>query len=201
MPPNINAPRANANGRRSTCNAKTFCRRGHRIQAAVPRLNPHWHILRPRFSPWGKFAGTRGLELRARYSLWRAWALRAKITPDEAEAEGFGGSKVEAENEVWRDLRCNPEGWGQFSPFLCRSSLADTRYASLLASRTGKNWLPAPTLAKVNSRLYGSRWMSSVLAWLTEVSDTRAIFTCSGRVTAQRITSAISSPVSGVMPL
>ncbi len=27
-------------------------------------------------------------------------ALRAKIGPDEAEAEGFGGSKVEADNEV-----------------------------------------------------------------------------------------------------
>ena len=53
-------------------------------------------------------------------------ALRAKIGPDEAEAEGFGGSKVEADNEVWPDLRRNPKGWGQFSSFLCRSSLADT---------------------------------------------------------------------------
>jgi hypothetical protein len=54
-------------------------------------------------------------------------ALRAKISPDEAEPEGFGGSKVEGENEVWPDLRRNPglpardlcvlgwkpKGWGQ----------------------------------------------------------------------------------------
>jgi hypothetical protein len=83
---------------------------------------------------------------------------RAKIGPDEVEPEGFGGSKVEGENEVWPDLRRNPKGWGQFSRFRCRSSLADTRYpphgpkarprgpryASLLAPRTRKNWLPAP---------------------------------------------------------
>jgi hypothetical protein len=67
--------------------------------------------------------------------------------------EGLGGSKVKADNEVWTDfhpsdkdpslgtpdLRRNPPGWGQFSPFLCRSSLADTREASQLASRTEKN--------------------------------------------------------------
>jgi hypothetical protein len=35
-------------------------------------------------------------------------ALRAKISPDEAEPEGFGGSKVEGENEVWPDFRRNP---------------------------------------------------------------------------------------------
>ena len=35
-------------------------------------------------------------------------ALRAKIGPDEALAEGFGGSKVEAGNEVWPDFRRNP---------------------------------------------------------------------------------------------
>jgi hypothetical protein len=33
---------------------------------------------------------------------------RAKIRSDEAEPEGFGGSKVEGENEVWTDLRRNP---------------------------------------------------------------------------------------------
>jgi hypothetical protein len=71
-------------------------------------------------------------------------ALRAKIGPGEALAEGFGGSKVEAGNEAWPDLRRNPEGRGQFSRFRCRSSLEDTRYSSLLAPRTWKSWLPSP---------------------------------------------------------
>jgi hypothetical protein len=65
----------------------------------------------------------------------------------EAEAEGFGDSKVEADNEVWPDFhpsdedlslgtpdfRRNPKGWGQFSRSLRHSSLGDTRYPSLLA--------------------------------------------------------------------
>ncbi len=69
-------------------------------------------------------------------------ALRAKNGPDagpprtglrpwggdEAEPEGFGGSKVEGENEVWPVFLRNPSGRGQFSRFLRRSSLADTRY-------------------------------------------------------------------------
>jgi hypothetical protein len=36
--------------------------------------------------------------------------LRAKIRPDEAEPEGYGGSTVEGENEVWPDFRRNPKG-------------------------------------------------------------------------------------------
>ena len=40
-------------------------------------------------------------------------ALRAKIGPDEAPANGFGGSKVEVGNVVWLDLRGNPKGRGQ----------------------------------------------------------------------------------------
>jgi hypothetical protein len=36
------------------------------------------------------------------------------------------------------------KGRGQFCPSLRRSSLADTRYASLLAPRPGQNWLPSP---------------------------------------------------------
>jgi hypothetical protein len=40
-------------------------------------------------------------------------ALRAKIRPDEAEPEGYGGSTVEGENEVWPDFRRNPKGRGQ----------------------------------------------------------------------------------------
>jgi hypothetical protein len=56
-------------------------------------------------------------------------ALRGKIGPDEAEPEGFGGSKVEGDNEVWPDFHPsdeipslgtpdftrNPKGRGQFS--------------------------------------------------------------------------------------
>ena len=76
-------------------------------------------------------------------------ALRGKIGPDEAEPEGCVGSTVEGENEVWADLPRNPKGWGPFSPFLRRSSLADTRYGSLLAPRTEKNGLPAPVVGKL----------------------------------------------------
>jgi len=55
-------------------------------------------------------------------------ALGAKIGPDrgpreqvlvrgvgdEAEPEGFGGSKVEGKNDVWPDFRPNPKGRGRF---------------------------------------------------------------------------------------
>jgi hypothetical protein len=71
-------------------------------------------------------------------------ALRAKIAPDEAEPAGFGGPKVKGDNKVWRDFRRNPKGRGQFFRFRRRSSLTDTRYASLLSPRTRKNWLPSP---------------------------------------------------------
>ena len=67
---------------------------------------------------------------------------------DEAESEGCGGSTVEDENEVWPDLRRNPEGWGQFSSFLRHASLEDSPYSSLLTPRTEKNWLPAPPAGK-----------------------------------------------------
>jgi hypothetical protein len=64
-------------------------------------------------------------------------ALRAKIRPDAAEPEGFGGSKVEGENKVWPNFHSsdqvlspgtpgfchNPKGRGRFSPFRCRLSL------------------------------------------------------------------------------
>ncbi|HUZ96196.1 MAG TPA: hypothetical protein VMU57_14915, partial [Edaphobacter sp.] len=56
----------------------------------------------------------------------------------------FGDPKVKGDNEVWPGFLRNPEGRGQFSRFRCRSSLADARYASLLASRTRKNWLLSP---------------------------------------------------------
>jgi hypothetical protein len=42
-------------------------------------------------------------------------ALRAQISSYEAEAEGCGGSTVEADNEVWANLRRNPKGRGRFS--------------------------------------------------------------------------------------
>ena len=41
-------------------------------------------------------------------------ALRAQICSYEAEAEGCGYSTVEADNEVWANLRRNPEGRGRF---------------------------------------------------------------------------------------
>jgi hypothetical protein len=41
--------------------------------------------------------------------------LRTQIRSDEAEAEGCGGSTVEADNKVWANLRRNPEGRGRFS--------------------------------------------------------------------------------------
>jgi hypothetical protein len=36
-------------------------------------------------------------------------ALRVKIRLDKAEAEGFGGSKVEADNAVWLDFHSSPK--------------------------------------------------------------------------------------------
>ena len=58
----------------------------------------------------------------------------------------------EDDNEAWHNLRRNPSGWGRFSRFLCRSSLEDTRYSSLLPSRTRQNRLPArPTRKLITS--------------------------------------------------
>jgi len=68
--------------------------------------------------------------------------------PDEAESEGCGGPTVKDDNEVWPHLRRNPKGRGQFFQFLRHSSLEDTPYSSLLAPRTGENWLPAPPVGK-----------------------------------------------------
>jgi hypothetical protein len=44
-------------------------------------------------------------------------ALRAKNGPDEAEPEGFGGSKVEGENEVWPVFLRNPSAGASFPDF------------------------------------------------------------------------------------
>ena len=65
----------------------------------------------------------------------------------------------EDDNEAWHNLRRNPEGWGRFSRFLCRSSLEDTRYSLLLPSRTQKNRLPAQPARKLitGSRVAGHR--------------------------------------------
>jgi hypothetical protein len=60
--------------------------------------------------------------------------LLEKIGPDEAKPEGFGGSKVEGENEVWPDFRRNPKGRGGFFRFLRRSSLKYVEYIALLTS-------------------------------------------------------------------
>jgi len=61
-------------------------------------------------------------------------ALRAKNKPDEAEAEGFGGSKVEADNEVWLGFRRNPSGRANFPGLVVarRSKMPDIRRSSLL---------------------------------------------------------------------
>ena len=66
-----------------------------------------------------------------------------KIVPDEAEADGFGGSKVEADNKVWPELHRNPKGWCQFFSSLCRSSIPNFWYALSLSLRAEKNWLSA----------------------------------------------------------
>jgi hypothetical protein len=44
-------------------------------------------------------------------------ALRAEICPDEAEFEGFGGSKSEDDNEVWADYRRNRRDGANFPHF------------------------------------------------------------------------------------
>jgi hypothetical protein len=105
--------------------------------------------------------------------------------PDKAEAEGFGGSKVEADNAVWPHLRRNPEGRGQFSRFRCRSSLADTRYASLLSSRTPKNWLPSLT-APIGRYTLGSQPTSSHFESIDSMLGVylrHAVVVCLGKVT------------------
>jgi hypothetical protein len=69
-------------------------------------------------------------------------ALRAKIGPDKAEAEGFGGSKVEADNAVWPDFRSQPEGTGPIFP-LSSSIVARIRPVSVAPhSSTGEKLAP-----------------------------------------------------------
>jgi hypothetical protein len=117
---------------------------------------------------WLQVAVTNGLHFGdglGSIDIYGRAALRAKIGPDEAEPEGCGGSTVEGENEVWPDLRRNPEGRGHFSSSLRRSSLADTRYALLLAPRPEKKWLPSlPTRIcryTLKQRYNKSRWDSA----------------------------------------
>ena len=40
--------------------------------------------------------------------------MREKIVPDEAEDEGYGGSTVEDDNEVWDDFAATPGAPGAF---------------------------------------------------------------------------------------
>jgi hypothetical protein len=58
-------------------------------------------------------------------------ALRAKIGLDEAEAEGFGGSKVEADNEVWPDFLPQPTGTGPI--FLISASIVARMHPASVA--------------------------------------------------------------------
>ncbi len=53
--------------------------------------------------------------------------MRTEIGPDEAEAEGFGGTKVEAENEVWPDFHPSDTKPSPGAPDLRRSSLLELR--------------------------------------------------------------------------
>jgi hypothetical protein len=91
----------------------------------------------------GEIAAWEDPEVLGCIDIYRCAALRGKIRPDEAEAEDCGGSTFEADNEVWPDFNRNPKGRGHFPSFLRQSSLADTRYASLLFPRTEKKWLPS----------------------------------------------------------
>ena len=61
-------------------------------------------------------------------------ALRAKTKPDEAEADGFGGSKVGADNNGWVGFRRNPPGRANFPGLVVarRSKMPDIRRSSLL---------------------------------------------------------------------
>ena len=77
----------------------------------------------------------------------------ADIRSSEAEPAGCGGSPAKGENEAWPDVGRSPKGRGQYFRFLRCSSLADTRYASLLAPRPRKYWLPSPSAPKVNGML------------------------------------------------
>ena len=45
-------------------------------------------------------------------------ALGAKIEPDETLAEGLGGSKAEAGNEVWLNLHLNRRDGADFPDFV-----------------------------------------------------------------------------------
>jgi hypothetical protein len=68
--------------------------------------------------------------------------LRAKTKPGEAEAEGFGGSKVEADNEAW--LGSSPQpfvshreakgDWANFPGLVVarRSKIPDIHLSSVL---------------------------------------------------------------------
>ena len=59
--------------------------------------------------------------------------MREKIGPDEAEPQGFGGSKVEGDNELWPDFVRDPKGRGGFSRSQRLSSLKYVEYIALLA--------------------------------------------------------------------
>src|SRR5689334_18802674 len=103
--------------------------------AASPSIRPHSlknSLLRPKVPAPKQSSETRRPELPSSlysmqihsfgaFSLLRGCvikllssALRAQISSYEAEAEGCGGSTVEADNEVWANLRRNPKGRGRF---------------------------------------------------------------------------------------
>ena len=101
-------------------------------------------------------------------------ALLARIRPGKAEAEGFGGSKVEADNAVWPNLRRNPMGRGHFSSSHRHSSLADTRYASLLTPRSEKKWLPSLPARICRYTLGAGAAMLCALVGFEQLQDVKA---------------------------
>jgi hypothetical protein len=55
--------------------------------------------------------------IQGQFTLRRWVALLVKIGPDKAEAEGFGGSNVEADDAAWPDFRRSRRDGANF-PYL-----------------------------------------------------------------------------------
>jgi len=83
-------------------------------------------------------------DVRACSHYWGGWRCERKLGQTKPSPQAVAGPPSRARMKYGPISRRNPSGRGQCSRFLRRSSLADTRYASLLTPRTRKNWLPAP---------------------------------------------------------
>src|SRR5208283_6090062 len=78
-------------------------------------------------------------------------ALRAKTASGEAEDDERGHSKARTTTKAEAVFAASAEGRGRFPRFPRRPSLADARYASLLAPGTRKNRLPSPEVRVVRT--------------------------------------------------